>query len=760
MKIKKFNYIQIYYLIALTFLISITFTGGFIFYSKGFLDFDKIREIYEGNSFTEGLKKTNVVTTIKNEANKNQVRDGYKILIEFENNLKQEKITIKNDQRFKEFEESLKKTSTILNNLISLPELSSIYAVLKNKVKDLYLFIDNNGWKTLGRLSQRLNTEISTSNLEKNEATSFKKTLYLQSILKNSFANMIDVTNSSTLSLEKKELIFSRFEVFKTELEMLDKYNNQMKELFQTLEDAQKKFQIWSDNSSIDISLRKIEFENNSKYLFFSLIGLLFFMIVFLGLGIYLNKFFNKKEQLILEKSILDSVRDGLISNKPLRNYSKEFQKEIDNIREYVHQKISFGSIVFDSLPFATLFLDYNLSVIWANSIFFQVFGIDKEKKELMTWDYVQRFTNLGENDPIHLALKDDLAGIYQIQVKKGQKEEAVPYEIYVQPTIYQNQKRILLFLYPLKNLQESLVDQVKSIIGPVVRTIDAMIGNQFDVNFKNSIQKDFEVGGIEGVFNKFNRFNDLIISQRGELLLQLEKTENNLADQFKLRNDLKALLKVAQDNGVKTLMKISELKESLIYNIEMREKIEQNGFKIGEMAKNTNLDSSELISKIEKMNQFIKDGIRAFEKLYSIKENIKIIHQEVLRFKHKGNQANEILRQKEIDSFVENFANTMINIETTISKIELILRGASEEKIDDYKEKLIFSKNIFTRQHLEFKDITTRITDVDEKMVRLFKVIYDNQKDSEEVLKNLDILISEGYTEHHQIFLNSKEFN
>jgi hypothetical protein len=207
------------------------------------------------------------------------------------------------------------------------------------------------------------------------------------------------------------------------------------------------------------------------------------------------------------------------------------------------------------------------------------------------------------------------------------------------------------------------------------------MIGNQFDENFKNSIQKDFEVGGIEGVFNKFSRFNELIISQRGELLLQLEKTENNLADQFKLRNDLKALLKVAQDNGIKTSMKISELKENLIYNIEMREKIEQNGFKIGEMARNTNLDSSELISKIEKMNQFIKDGIRAFEKLYSIKENIKIIHQEVLRFKHKGNQANEILRQKEIDSFVENFANTMINIETTISN--LFCNGAGFEGVD-----------------------------------------------------------------------------
>ena len=328
---------------------------------------------------------------------------------------------------------------------------------------------------------------------------------------------MVDVTNSSTLSQEKKELIFSRFDLFKTELEMLEKYNNQMRELFQNLNDAEKKFLIWSENSSIDISLRKIEFENKSKFLFYSLIGLLFLMVGLLGFGIYLNKFFNKKEQLILEKSILDSVRDGLISNKPLRNYSKEFQKEIDNIREYVHQKISFGSIVFDSLPFATLFLDYNLSVIWANSIFFQVFGIDKEKKELMTWDYVQRFTNLGENDPIYLALKNDLAGIYQIQVKRGQKEEAIPYEIYVQPTIYQNQKRILLFLYPLKDLQESLVDQVKSIIGPVVRTIDAMTGNQFDEDFKNSIKKDFEVGGIDGVLNKFIKFNDLIINQKGE---------------------------------------------------------------------------------------------------------------------------------------------------------------------------------------------------------------------------------------------------
>ncbi len=762
MKIKKFNLIQLYYLSALGFLIIITFVGVLTFHNRGFLDFDKVREIYEGNNFTENLKKDNITLIIKNEVNKNQVREAYKILRDFENSLSKEKILSKNNVKFVDFDKSLNKSLKILDNLISLPELPSIYGVLKNKVNDLSLFIESNGWKTLGRLSQRLKTEVQITNLEKNEPTNFKRTLYLYSLLKNGFSNMISVTTSSNLPQEKKDLIISRFNVFKTEMEMLEKYNNLMNELLSELTFAEKKFIDWSNNSLVDISFRKIDFENKSKYLFYSLMALVLLMMVIFGIGIYLNKYFLKKEQLTLEKTILDSVKNGLMSNHQLKGYSQEFNKEIGQIKEYVHQKISFGSIVFDSLPFATLFLDYNLSVIWANSIFFQVFGVDKEKKEMMTWDYLSRFTNLGEDDPIHLALKNELAGIYQIQIKRGQKEEAFPYELYVQPTIYQNQKRILLFLYPLKNLQESLIHQVKSIVGPVVRTIDGMIANQFDENFINSIQKDFEVGGIEGLFRKFLKFNELINNQRTELLLQLEKMENNLADQFKLRNDIKEVVKGIQEISVKGQMKISELKENYIYSIELREKIEQNGFKIGELAKSNSLDLSELISKIEKTNQFLRDGIRAFERLYSIKENIKIINQEVLRFKHKVHQGNETIKEREIDSFASDFSNAMINIETTISKIELILKGANEEKIDDFKERLIFSKNIIAKQFSEFKELSARICELDEKMVKLFRVVYENQKESEGGLKNISLLVTEGYREvdFHSGILNSRDIN
>jgi hypothetical protein len=282
-----------------------------------------------------------------------------------------------------------------------------------------------------------------------------------------------------------------------------------------------------------------------------------------------------------------------------------------------------------------------------------------------------------------------------------------------------------------------------------MVRTIDAMITNQFDEHFKNSIKKDFEVGGIEEVLNKFIRFNELILGQRTELLLQLEKVENNLADQFKLRNDIKEILNSSHNKTLKTIMKISELKETFIYNIEMREKIEQNGYKISGLSKNTLSDLNELINKIEKMNKYVK-------------ENIKIINQEVLKFKNKGKITNEIIRQKEVDSFVDNFTNTLVNIETTISKIELIFKGANEQNIDDYKERLIFSRNILAKQTSEFKDITARITEFDEKMVKTLKIIYETQKESEDSLKNLGILVVEGYreTDFNSTIISSKEMN
>ena len=117
MKINKMNLNQLYHVSVMAFLILISMIGLFIFHSRGFLSFDKVREIYEGNSVAEELKRSNSVAQIRNEANKNQVREAYKIMVDFEKGLIKEKTIIRNDKKYEEFSKSLKKTAGILDNL-------------------------------------------------------------------------------------------------------------------------------------------------------------------------------------------------------------------------------------------------------------------------------------------------------------------------------------------------------------------------------------------------------------------------------------------------------------------------------------------------------------------------------------------------------------------------------------------------------------------------------------------------------------------
>ncbi len=85
---------------------------------------------------------------------------------------------------------------------------------------------------------------------------------------------------------------------------------------------------------------------------------------------------------------------------------------------------MSFGSIFQDALPLSAVMLDKNLKVEWTNKQFCDDWEISEEEisQEYMSWDYLAKLTNLGHDDPVVEALKNDVAGIYQIQVKPDEK--------------------------------------------------------------------------------------------------------------------------------------------------------------------------------------------------------------------------------------------------------------------------------------------------------------------------------------------------
>jgi len=150
----------------------------------------------------------------------------------------------------------------------------------------------------------------------------------------------------------------------------------------------------------------------------------------------------SKRGSTKTEKLILDTIKDSLlpIETKRNENFSPEFKNELDKYRDYVHKRMTYGSIFQEAMPFASILLDSNLNLVWGNSHFYsqwQLQNFNQDGDDSLTWDFLQRFTDLEDNSSMLSALRLSSAGVYKIQVKNYSMAKAIPYEMHVSPVDY-----------------------------------------------------------------------------------------------------------------------------------------------------------------------------------------------------------------------------------------------------------------------------------------------------------------------------------
>ena len=79
---------------------------------------------------------------------------------------------------------------------------------------------------------------------------------------------------------------------------------------------------------------------------------------------------------------------------------------------------------------------------------------------------------------------------------------------MYVSPVEYSKQKRIMIFFYPLRSLEETITNQMKATVGPIRNTLEALNTNSFTDDLKMKLSKDFDVAGIGELFTEFNKYS------------------------------------------------------------------------------------------------------------------------------------------------------------------------------------------------------------------------------------------------------------
>ena len=469
-----------------------------------------------------------------------------------------------------------------------------------------------------------------------------------------------------------------------------------------------------------------------------------------------------------MESLVLEIIKGNLIPFEEQFNHngSAGFNKELAKYREYLHKRMSFGSIFQDAIPFSAALLDSNLNLVWANNLFYENFYL-KEKKlnESLNWDYLQQFTNLGENDPVLVALNQGIAGIYQIQIKRHKEEEGLPYEMYVSSVKYAKQSRIMIFFYPLQNLEATIKNQTKSIIGPISRTLDTLKANSFEKETRKKLEKDFEIAGVGEVFKKFEGYNQFVNQQKDGLSEEIKSLENLLYNQYQLMVNVREVRHKFEDTIQKTIKNFGLTKDAVVHNIDLRYNFEGQFKRSLNVLKSILKEEDSLLQKSQKAGQIIEENIKAFDYVSSIRDKFRELRLKIDDFRHRLNQsvdqtllfvrrdAKQDLRLEEglgkirlemkgIEQIFSSFSEVVKNLDVGLSKIELIVEQSEKPNFDDFQNQMKMANRELEELTFQLGHITRSGEKSDDVIVEGLKSLYEGFQNCRRLGNNIFELI------------------
>lgn len=689
---------------------------SWFFWKKGALNVNNISSVFEATIKLDEMNARSDLVEMRSFVINDRSRDAIKSFDRFEKGLKFVHRVVPMNNDYQRLSASMEQIKETLNGLNSLPNVATITGVFLNKMTLFASFVENNRWRTLTRLSSRIISKVTPSRKKKGSSFGLVRLRELYNSVNSDINIMIAVTEKSVLSQGDKASIVESIKGLKTELNMLEQYLGHLQKFEEKNVDLAKNSLDWIKAVSPALALRKINYEKNSQMLVLSVLGLIVLMGVSLFIGHFLKNNSDRRAKTKIESYLLNSIKDGILAPraKEIESTSVEFQKEMAKLHEYAQKRMSFGAIFQKSLPFASIMLDSNLNVTWANQSFCDQWKIEGgvNKLESITWDYLQQFTNLGENDPILEARSGGVAGIYQIQVKQRETTDSLPYEMYVAPVEHNGESKIVIFFYPLRSLVETMANQTKALVGPITRTLDTLVQNNFTASFQDKVLKDFDIAGITGIFDKFRAYNDYVNLQKGGLMAEIATLENNLYDQYKLVDDCQNQIDKLKNTNSSLTKKFEDLKNPLSQTFEQRTEMVNIHQHSVNLVRTLIRECQELSSKSDLIMAQMHEGQKALANTTSQKELFKIRRQEIddarmrlsqaidqaLVFLRTGDLGQEKLEQvlgkvkleaKGVEKGISSLNESLASFDVSLSKMHLVMDNAKDPDLKQTKERV-----------------------------------------------------------------------
>ncbi len=757
MKLTMSRKLHYYYFISLATFLFLSSVGLYYFWQSGIIRADSISGLFEASLKIDEVKQKNYYEIIWKDLNSDNVSAAFKNLELMEKKIKSVNEDMPNSARYNELLESFKKNRDSMNAMLNVSDLTSVLNVLKSKILGFYNYVENRDWKNLTRISKKMLERIIPDSGKDSIVADYDRIINLKRSIIEDVRIMRNLVEGSVLSRQDKDLVLIKLQTLKTETDAFDQYLKLLDNSSKDLTNLKTIYEAWISSIAPEISFRKIKHERDYQFLIFSFIGGIVFLFLVLIFGGVIFGETNKKNIEELESSILDAVKNGILpqENKFLLQLSDDFQKEFQGLKDYVHNRMYFGVIFQEALPFPAVLLDSNLNVIWGNTMLYEAWEMEdyKEKNLSLSWDFLRRFTNLGEDDPVIVAMNTKIAGIYNIQLRPDNNSTSTPYEMYVSPVEYMGNLRIMIFFYPLRSLEDTITGHTASIVGPVGKVLDALTEHYFDKEFKERIKNDFEIAGINELYEKFIKHSDVIKQQKNGLMSEIDRLENDLVDKHKIEMDLRHVFQEQHQIYKNMITKFNNAKQSITSIIDLRSETEAMLKKILEASAKSGKAEVELLCNAEKMKNAYEDNLKAFTTVGIIRSDLKNLKDEMQEFKNRmfevlgqalmfetvegsSSDRHKMLQRikletKGLDSLLDRFNTSVTALDVSLGKVDLLIREHKTTDFSQIKQILVVLKNTITEVSNMSSELATHGLDSDEKAVEQLKSLVGSIKEN-----------------------------
>ncbi len=744
----KLNKIFIIYFIAsLVALISLISYFSFGLSYSGALNINKAEQVYLATGRLEELKERQYLKNIKKQVYSDRSRSAVQTFSEFEKKIQKLRFDQENFRVEKNFLRDILKVKHSINQLISSPKLSNILKVLLKKVKSFESYVSNNNWKTLSRMSKKLTRDISDLNSRSRKVSNAKELSRSVSGIKKDLDAMIVLTQKSILENTDKNAIVGKTAGFRKELSILDNHVMALTEFTNSVMELSKSYDAWIKSIGPEIIIQKIHLEKYKNEVLLLFISIIIILFIFLISGILIYKVnYNKDRDNLLTESL--SLMKSLISREfdlsSFQQSNNSFNNEVIKMRSYLEKRMSFGTIFQESLPFSSILLDSNLNLIWANTLFYENWGLLEAKYENkpLTWGYLQQLTNLGQDDPVIESIRSKVGGIYQVQVRLDADKKSTSYEMYVSPVEYKNQKRVMIMFYPLDQLEETVNDQLKSITLPISKSLNAIINGNFNKEFISNVEKDFSVSNITDLLTQLVRLKNIIDEKISMIGSEVELLEREKQDHLQFVNDFSERINELGSDQDEIMSSFKNMRNNIVSLISTKGEVEDACIGISGKAIEMHVNSlkinhslteceKSLRSLVESKECIRESRVRVEEFLLRLTRMIKsMLYLDLdddtdLQVKKIYNEA--LAGQESISDFIKSTSS----LDITLSKSDLII---------NHKKNNILS---MTTSDLSVASLVDRSQEEEEKIIESIKTVYLSCVNSSKHTEELTELIS-----------------